>query len=126
MGPYSASKFAVVAISESLYHEMAMLGGAIGVSVLCPGWMNTNIHSSERNRPTSLAGAGSGVLDSRGGNAQAAPRRRHAPGRGREPGGAAVVTGRFYVLTHPDMTPAVANRMKAIVEGANPALQMTG
>lgn len=38
----------------------------------------------------------------------------------------AVVTGRFYVLTHPDMTPAVANRMKAIVEGANPALQMTG
>src|SRR5205807_373546 len=54
MGPYNASKFAVVALSETLHKEMAMQGSGVGVSVLCPGWVNTNIGESERNRPPEL------------------------------------------------------------------------
>jgi len=51
MGPYNASKAAVVAISETLKSELAMQGSKVGVSVLCPGWVNTRIHESDRNRP---------------------------------------------------------------------------
>lgn len=50
-GSYGVSKHAVVALSESLFTELAQLGPKIGVSVLCPGWVNTRIIESERNRP---------------------------------------------------------------------------
>jgi NAD(P)-dependent dehydrogenase (short-subunit alcohol dehydrogenase family) len=46
--PYSASKFAVVAMSEGLAGELKPLG--IGVTVLCPGWVRTRILESRRNR----------------------------------------------------------------------------
>ncbi len=49
MGPYSASKFAVVGLSEGLAAELAE--HQIGVSILCPGWVNTRINESARNRP---------------------------------------------------------------------------
>jgi len=54
MGPYNASKHAVVAISETLHHELAMAAPHVKVSVLCPGWVNTNIAESDRNRPEHL------------------------------------------------------------------------
>jgi len=55
MGPYNASKHAVVAISESLHHELAMMAPHVKVSVVCPGWVRTRIFESERNRPAHLA-----------------------------------------------------------------------
>lgn len=36
---YKVSKHGVVSISETLYHELALQGAKIGVSVLCPGWV---------------------------------------------------------------------------------------
>jgi NAD(P)-dependent dehydrogenase (short-subunit alcohol dehydrogenase family) len=126
MGPYSASKFAVVAISESLHHEMNLAGGAIGVSVLCPGWVNTNIHSSERNRPAALGGSGAGVLDGRAEMLKQVLADGMAPADVADLVVGAIHDGRFYVLTHPDMTPAIESRMKAILEGANPTLQLIG
>jgi short-subunit dehydrogenase len=51
MGPYNASKAAVVAVSETLQAELGMHGSKVGVSVLCPGWVNTRIMDSDRNRP---------------------------------------------------------------------------
>ena len=48
-GPYTATKFAVVGLSEALHAELAPQG--IGVSVLCPGWVNTRITESRRNWP---------------------------------------------------------------------------
>jgi len=47
LAPYSASKYAVVAISEALAMECA--GSNVGVSVVCPGWVKTRIAESERN-----------------------------------------------------------------------------
>lgn len=55
MGPYNASKFAVVGISESLFHELANTGKNVHVSVLCPNFVRTRIHESERNMPKELA-----------------------------------------------------------------------
>ena len=56
MGPYNATKFAVVAIMETLRAELDMTGAAVSCSVLCPGFVNTNIMDSARNRPADLAG----------------------------------------------------------------------
>lgn len=49
-GPYTVAKFGVVALSEQLYFELGRAGHDIGVSVLCPGFVNTNIYDSSRNR----------------------------------------------------------------------------
>jgi len=49
LSPYSASKFAVVSMSEGLAKQVAPLG--IGVTVLCPGFVRTRISDSGRNRP---------------------------------------------------------------------------
>jgi NAD(P)-dependent dehydrogenase (short-subunit alcohol dehydrogenase family) len=58
-GSYTATKFAVVGMSEGLATEMASLsGGRIGVSVLCPGGVKSRIFESERNRPAALSEKG--------------------------------------------------------------------
>ena len=54
MGPYNASKAAVVALSETLRFELAAEGSKVGVSVLCPSWVRTNISTADRNRPGAL------------------------------------------------------------------------
>jgi NAD(P)-dependent dehydrogenase (short-subunit alcohol dehydrogenase family) len=50
--PYQVAKFGVVALSEQLFFEFGRGGHNIGVSVLCPGLVNTNIYDSGRNRQT--------------------------------------------------------------------------
>ncbi len=55
MGPYNASKAAVIALSETLRFELAAEGSRVGVSVLCPSWVRTNISTSDRNRPERFA-----------------------------------------------------------------------
>jgi NAD(P)-dependent dehydrogenase (short-subunit alcohol dehydrogenase family) len=55
-GVYTASKFAVVGMMEALRAELD--GTNIGVSIFCPGLVNTNIGDSNRNRPANLADAG--------------------------------------------------------------------
>ena len=53
--PYGVSKHGVVALTESLYLELQILGAKVKVSVLCPGSVNTDImESSERNRPADI------------------------------------------------------------------------
>src|ERR1700760_985480 len=52
--PYSMSKYAVLSLSEALEHELE--GTNVGVSVLCPGPINTNIAGGARNRPEHLGG----------------------------------------------------------------------
>jgi NAD(P)-dependent dehydrogenase (short-subunit alcohol dehydrogenase family) len=61
MAPYNASKHAVVAISETLHHEMAMMAPHVKVSVLCPGWVRTRIADSARNRPEESAEDAAGM-----------------------------------------------------------------
>lgn len=52
--PYSVTKHAVVALSESLYLTLQQRNSLVKVSVLCPGLVRTNIASTERNRPAEL------------------------------------------------------------------------
>jgi NAD(P)-dependent dehydrogenase (short-subunit alcohol dehydrogenase family) len=54
-GPYDVSKFAALAATECLAHDLAIVGSNITVSMLCPGLVATNIGHAERNRPAGLA-----------------------------------------------------------------------
>jgi NAD(P)-dependent dehydrogenase (short-subunit alcohol dehydrogenase family) len=54
LGVYKVTKHAVVTLSETLYYDLAMRGARIGISVLCPEWVNTRIMESARNRPAAL------------------------------------------------------------------------
>ena len=53
-GIYKVTKHGVVSLSETLFHELAMAGADVGVSVLCPGLVNTGVLDAERNRPAEL------------------------------------------------------------------------
>ena len=50
-GPYAATKHAVLGLGESLRRELELTDSNVGVSVLCPGLVNTNIMASARNWP---------------------------------------------------------------------------
>src|SRR5262245_3041769 len=54
MSIYDVTKYGVVALSESLYKELELSGAPVGVSVVCPGLIDTNIMRSARNRPAEL------------------------------------------------------------------------
>jgi NAD(P)-dependent dehydrogenase (short-subunit alcohol dehydrogenase family) len=54
-GPYSMTKYAALSLTEALEHELE--GTNVGVSVLCPGPINTNIARGARNRPDHMGGA---------------------------------------------------------------------
>jgi NAD(P)-dependent dehydrogenase (short-subunit alcohol dehydrogenase family) len=53
--PYSVSKHGVVALTETLYKDLKQRGAKLSASVLCPGWVDTRILESGRNRPADLA-----------------------------------------------------------------------
>lgn len=116
--PYTASKFAVVGMSEGLAAQLAPLG--IGVSVLCPGFVRTRIGESGRNRPEQYGAA-----------------RMPEPGtptaalvamvdelirNGLDPADvavqvlAAIRANELYVFTHPEMRDELENRFTAIKE----------
>ena len=61
MGVYSASKFAVVGLTTSLRYDLAP--HKIGVSVLCPGFVRSNIHEAVRTRPAHLSATGYPVTE---------------------------------------------------------------
>ena len=56
LGPYMTSKHAVVGLSEGLAADLAIAAPGVGVTVVCPGQMLTNIVTADRNRPESLTG----------------------------------------------------------------------
>ena len=125
MSVYDATKFAVVTISESLSLELALQGAQVKVSVLCPGFVNTNIITSERNRPEHLRtpeqqlseAEQSFVVMMLSGVAGGMP-----PAEVAEKVFAAIQSEQFYVFPHPEFLPFVRARMEAILEQKNPEL----
>ncbi len=57
LGVYCTSKFAVVGLSESLHHDLMTRQSHVGVSVLCPGFVQTRIFESHRNMPDAVRAA---------------------------------------------------------------------
>ncbi len=57
LGPYSASKHAAAVIAETLHNELSASGSRVGTTALCPGFVDTGIFQSDRNRPEHLTDA---------------------------------------------------------------------
>lgn len=112
--PYCASKYAIVGLSEAMATEMAADGGRIGVSILCPGPVRSDLGRSTRNRPAALAGALTDVLledsvqfqdeaiDWLSAEETAAQVIR------------AIRLNQLYVITHPSMLAQVESRHRSI------------
>jgi len=123
-GAYNATKHAVVALSESLHHDLRSRGAAVGVSVLCPAYVPTGISDSERNRPGDLLNADQPKSQYQT-EKEAMLRKAVASGRlSADDVARAVVAAvkedRFYVLTHPRIKGAIRARMEDILDERPP------
>ena len=124
---YDASKHAVVAISEGLYRNMKLAGLPIGVSVLCPGWVNTNIMDADRNWPADL---GEQPPQSFGADV-AGPHVRKAIAEAIQPAEVAafvanaVAGGKFWVFTGQEWVDLVVQRWNGIAAIRRPAARRT-
>jgi NAD(P)-dependent dehydrogenase (short-subunit alcohol dehydrogenase family) len=112
---YSASKFAVVTMSEGLAKQVAPLG--IGVSVLCPHFVKTGISDSQRNRPD---GAAQSAPAPDSAAAQLSKYIKFLVQNGTDPADVAIQTleairaNELYIFTHPQASFEVENRFAAI------------
>jgi NAD(P)-dependent dehydrogenase (short-subunit alcohol dehydrogenase family) len=117
IAPYNIAKFGVVALSETVARELKLKRSPIGVSVLCPGAINTRIVESDRNRPA----------DSAASHVETPEERRFRSGagtllatRGLEPAAVAgmvvdaIRAQQFWVLTHPDWKRVLQERVAAL------------
>lgn len=115
MEPYCATKFAVVAMSEGWAQQLA--AKSIGVSVLCPGFVQTRIYESHRNKPSRYGGPESvqvGVGDTREQAAQLVQ-----SGIPVEPVANRIVEAirdnDLYIFTHTEFKPLVEMRFASIL-----------
>jgi len=122
MGPYNVSKFGVVAVSETLFHELSLAGSRVGVSVLCPSWVRTGIAEAVRRRRGTVAPAdgGADVLSMLDAVIEAGMDPAEVAARVV----AAVRDGTFYVITHDTSDAAIRKRMEAILARRSPPFVM--
>ena len=121
-GAYNVTKHAVVALSESLQHDLRERNSRVGVSVLCPAYVPTRITESERSRPKEL-----GVSKKSPETLAREAMLKKAVTSGKVSADqvakavvAAIKDERFYILTHPRIKGAVRARMEDILEGRPP------
>jgi NAD(P)-dependent dehydrogenase (short-subunit alcohol dehydrogenase family) len=117
LGAYSATKHAVVGLSESLWHEL--VGSGVGVSVVCPSIVRTQIFDSERARHDRWGGPEEwsahkdryrSVVEAVG----------TPPDDVADAVARAVLEDRLWVLTHDEVKPALTARVQGMLDGTNP------
>lgn len=118
IGAYNVSKHAVVTLSETLFGELAQAADRVGVSVLCPGFVNTNILDAGRFMDEPPAETD----ESRAQKAMVAQIMSAAmsPDTIADMVHDAVRARKFYILSHEGSQNIVAERAKRIVEGGDP------
>jgi NAD(P)-dependent dehydrogenase (short-subunit alcohol dehydrogenase family) len=129
-GIYGVTKQAVVALSESLYNELKLAGSKIGVSVLCPGWVNTNIYDAERNRPVELAKTVDAIPEAQREVMETTVRNFLKsgldPSKIADQVFEAIREDKLYIITHPEMDYIVKERFDKILARENPVPRMLG
>jgi NAD(P)-dependent dehydrogenase (short-subunit alcohol dehydrogenase family) len=124
MGVYNASKHAVVALSETLYQDLALVTDQISASVLCPYFVPTGIAMSHRNRPKDAAVRAAKPSPSQM-IAHAMLNKAVDSGRVTAAEVAqrvfdAVAARQFYIYSHPEALAGVQTRMDDVLQGRNP------
>ena len=120
-GTYGVSKHGVLALSEGLHRDLKARNANIGASVLCPGFVNTQIFDAERNRPPELKSTAAPELVAgmrEMGKAMLA--------QGKDPAEVAdivfdsIAEDRFYILPHPAWDPIVRDRVEHVLARGAP------
>ncbi len=116
---YSVSKHGVLTLTEGLWHHLRALESSISASVLCPGFVNTQITEAERNRPTEF-----------GEKIEATPEQQAVTQvflrGGMEPSDVAelvwqaMVNDQLYILPHAGWRDVIRGRIEAVLEGSQP------
>ena len=124
MGVYNVTKHAVVALSETLYQDLALVTDQIGASVLCPFFVPTGITQSQRNRPADLLDPAARPTRSQL-IGQAMSNKAVSSGKVSAAQVAQFVfdamdAGRFYIYSHPKSLASVQTRMQDIMGARNP------
>jgi NAD(P)-dependent dehydrogenase (short-subunit alcohol dehydrogenase family) len=123
MGVYNASKHAVVALTETLYHDLKIVGAPVDCSLLCPAFVPTGIAQAERARPEELRNEEPMTPS----QTMAVKQLTKAVEGGKlsakevaEITFDAVRQRRFYVLTHPKILASVQLRFDDVAQMRNP------
>ncbi len=113
-------------ITDDLYTSMRQAGLPIGVSVLCPGWVRTNLMDAKRNWPTELGDEPEAAL----GTDIVLGHVRRVIDEGMPPAAIAdlvadaVEAERFWVLPHRDFVEIAVQRWHDIDDGVNPRIDV--
>lgn len=120
-GTYGVSKHGVLALSETLHRDLEARSAKIGASILCPGFVNTQIFGAERNRPAEL-----GRMDPASyaealkvGNAMLAQRGK-PPEEIAEVVFRSIEQKRFYILPHAELDALVKERVDRVLARTEP------
>jgi NAD(P)-dependent dehydrogenase (short-subunit alcohol dehydrogenase family) len=117
-GSYGVSKHGVLALTEGLQTDLASRGANINASVLCPGFVNTQIFAAERNRPDALAATGPMQVEAQ---AMLAAIAENMLAQGKDPAEIAdtvfnaINNEAFYILPHPAWDDIVKGRVEQIL-----------
>jgi len=121
---YTASKWAVVGITMGLLNEMRQNETGVGVSCLCPGWVDTQIANSDRNIPEWAAPAA--LVEPTVEQEFRMQFLRDVLAAGKTPESVAemvrdaIVNDSFWIFTHPEMVDRLAAKHDSIMENRNP------
>ena len=125
MGVYNVTKHAVVSMSETLYQDLSLVTDQVHAHVLCPYFVPTGIHRSERNRPDAFADAQARPTKSQL-IAQAMSDKAVTSGKVSAAEVAQFVfdamdAQRFYIYSHPRSLANVQTRLEDIMTPRNPS-----
>jgi len=122
MGVYTASKHAVISMSETLYHDLSLVTSQVSASVLCPFFVPTGIAKSERNRPgdRSAARATQSQLIGRVMLDKAVTLAKVSAAEVAQRVFEAVTARQFYIYSHPKAIGSVQSRLEDIMLSRNP------
>lgn len=124
IGIYNVSKHAVVALSETLFHELNERDSLVSVSVLCPDFVSTNIMNSKRNRPYLLVNEANNEIGLTG---EQRAKWEEIVAQGIKPEDVAEKTieaiedNRFYIFTHADSFFEIGERFQLMMNNKNPS-----
>jgi short-subunit dehydrogenase len=125
MGVYNVSKHAVVALTETLYQDLALVAERVHAHVLCPFFVPTGITRSERNRPPEAVDQNAKATRSQligqlmsekavsSGKVSAAEVAQFVFD--------AIDANRFYIYSHPKALRSVQTRLEDIMAPRNPS-----
>ncbi len=124
MGAYNVSKHAVVALSETLYQDLALVTEQVHCSVLCPFFVSTGISNSHRNRDAAMKDVGQKPTKSQL-IAQAMSSKAVGSGKITAADVAknvmhATEHNQFYIYSHPKALASVQVRLEDIMQQRNP------